>query len=203
MLSAGHVRVEYGGLFDQDTNVKRVAVLREMIAQKKSLRALFEESEFEPRRKSVRMVLLLAALFMLGGSGVDVWVYPYFSGQFLQYRLAVGSILVIGWFVAGHVKRQWLLGLVTHLWILVPVFCIELMIYQVRDPASSYYGGINIMLVGAALLLRWRPRDSLLNAAICVLSFFALMYSAGLTYRGGVIPSYFVLVAGVVAVLAT
>jgi len=148
------------------------------------------------------MVLLSAALFMLGGSGVDVWVYPYVSGQFLQYRLVVASILVTGWFIAGHVKQQWLLGLVTHLWILVPVFCIELMIYQVRDPASSYYGGINIMLVGAALLLRWRPRDSLLNAAICVLSFFVLMYSAGLTYRGGIIPSYFVLVAGVVAVLA-
>ena len=167
------------------------------------MRVLFKESEFEPRRKSVQLMLVMIALFLLSGVVVDARVYPYFAGQFMLYRLATASILVIGWVVASKVKRSWQLRVVGHLGLIISVLATELMIYKARDPASSYYGGVIVILVGAAVLLRWQRRDSLINISICVLSFFALMYISGLTYRGGIVPSFFVLMVGVVAVLAS
>lgn len=174
-----------------------------VMTKKKSMRALFEESEFEPRKKSIRRVMVLAAVFMWSGAGIDVMVYPSHAKDFFVYRGMAAVFLLGGWVITGMAKRQCFLCIVTHLFVLIPVFTIELMIYDARDPASSYYGGINIVLVGLALLLRWRLRDSLIHATISVGSFLLLMYSSGLTYRGGLIPSYFVLVTGVIAVLAT
>jgi signal transduction histidine kinase len=167
------------------------------------MRAQFEAYEFGPRKRSIRTVMVLAAAFMWLGSGIDVMVYPHLAERFFFCRLIAATLLLVGWFVSASVKQQWLLRLVAHIWVLVPLVAFEWMIYEARDPASSYYGGVNLLIVGVALLMRWRVRDSLLHAMICVSSFVALMYFLGLTYRGGVIPSYFVLVTGVIAVMAT
>lgn len=147
--------------------------------------------------------MVLAAVFMWLGSGVDVLVYPNHAKEFFICRMLAVLLLLGGWVLMGMVKRQCVLCVMTHLLVLIPVFSIEWMIYEAKDPASSYYGGVNIVLVGLALLMRWRLSDSVLHASICVGSFIILMYSSGLTYRGGLIPSYFVLIAGVIAVLAT
>jgi len=167
------------------------------------MKALFEKSEFKARRKSTRRVMVLAAVFMWLGAGIDVMVYPNYAKQFFLYRAIAAVFLLGGWVLVRSIKRQSVLCVITHVFVLIPVFTIELMIYEARDPASSYYGGVNVVLVGLALLMRWRLRDSIIHASICVASFLTLMYSSGLTYRGGVIPSYFVLVTGVIAVLAT
>lgn len=174
-----------------------------MISKDNSNRVLFEQAEFEPRRRSVRVFLLLAAVFMMVGGGVDLMVYPFLAESFFVYRLIAAVILLVGWLVLGQVKSPWLLRLLSHVLVLVPVLGIELMMFDARDPASSYYGGVNVVLVGVALFLRWRVIDSVVNSVICVLSFIGVMSMIGLTYRGGLIPSYFVLVTGVIAVLAT
>ncbi len=167
------------------------------------MRVLFEEAEFAPRKKSIKGFLLLAAGFMLIGAGIDLMVYPYLAERFFVYRMYSTGVLLVGWLVMTRVRHQWVMTVLSHVLVLVPVAAIELMIYDARDPASSYYGGVNIVLVGVALLLRWDLKDSIFNALVCVCSFFGVMYSMGLTYRGGLIPSYFVLVTAVIAVLAT
>lgn len=167
------------------------------------MRALFEESEFGPRCRSMQRLLVLAAGFMMIGTGIDLMVYPQLVTEFFAIRMVAAVLLLSGYLVLGRGCSQRCLRVLSHSLVLVPVIAIEIMIYEARDPASSYYGGVNIVLVGVALLLRWSLKDSVLNATICVLSFFALMHTMGLTYRGGLIPSYFVLVTAVISVLAT
>lgn len=174
-----------------------------MITNDKSTRALFEEAEFEPRRRSMKGLLILAAGFMLIGAGIDLMVYPFLAEQFFGYRIYATLILLLGWLLVGRVRQPWLLRVLSHILVLVPVVSIELMIYHAQDEASSYYGGVNIVLVGVALLLRWGVKDSIFNAVVCVCSFLGLMYYMDLTYRGGLVPAYFVMVTGVIAVLAT
>lgn len=167
------------------------------------MKALFAESEFGLRKRSVQRVLILAAGFMWLGVAIDIIVYPWLAEEFFVYRISASAILLLGLWLVSKIKSQSLLFAVAHVLVLVPVAVIEWMIYQARDPSSAYYGGVNIVLVGVALLLRWRVRDSILSVTLCVASFVGLVWFSGLTYRGGVIPSYFVLVNGVIAVLAT
>lgn len=176
-----------------------------MRVKEKSMRALFEADEFKQWKKSSTMVVVLAIAFVWAGIILDRMVYPRLAGDFFVYRMLASALLVMGLVLIRMVRNPWQLRLLNHLLILVPVFFIELMVHKAADPFPFYYGGINVVLVGAALLLRWRWTDSLLNVTICVLSFFALMNfsKVGMTYRGGLIPSYFVLVTGVIAVLAT
>jgi len=167
------------------------------------MRVLFEKSEFASRRRCVQRVLVLGALFMLLGALTDLMVYPGLVERFFAYRVIATILLLGGWVLINRLKRQLPLCIATHFFVLLPVAVIELMIYEAKDPASSYYGGVNLVLVSLALLLRWRLRDSLVNTIITVTSFYLLMNVSGLTYRGGVIPSYLILVTGVVAVMAT
>lgn len=179
-----------------------------MKSQEKTMKAQFEAYEFDARKRSTRMVMLLAAAFMWLGSGIDFMVDPDLAQKFFFCRMIAVGLLLVGWFISERIEQQWLLRLVAHIWVLIPVFAVEWMIYQARDPDSSYYGGINhgginLLIVGVALLMRWRVRDSVLNVTICVSSFIMVTYYSELTQRGGVIPSYFVLVTGIIAVMAT
>jgi len=171
--------------------------------QDRNLQELFEKSEFPDRKRSVQRGLILGILFMLLGVGSDWLVYPKLMEDFFVYRVVAAVLLLVGWVVVRQLKNQTALCVVTQILALIPIGVIELMIYEAKDPASSYYGGVNLILVSFALLLRWRTVDSLINATITVVSFFWLMGISGLTYREEALPVYFVFVIAVVSVIAT
>jgi signal transduction histidine kinase len=147
--------------------------------------------------------MVLISALMLFGIAVDLIVYPNFARQFAVYRIFTTILMLGGWVLVGRIKKPWQLSVATHLLALLPILTIEKMIYDAQDPASYYYGGINVVLVCLALLLRWKLIESVLLAGVCVLSFLCVMYATGLTYRGGILPSYFVFVTALISVGAT
>ena len=134
----------------------------------------FEADEVQIRRRNFRLCCLLTAVFMPFGASLDWLVYDFDRMlQFLPARLLSSVFLLALWFVFGFTKsvnsvRLW--GLMVAI---PPILSIAWMIDQVGGAASPYYAGMNLIMVGAALLMRWTTWDSLFIVSLTLLSYGA------------------------------
>jgi signal transduction histidine kinase len=89
-------------------------------------------------------------------------MYPHFFAEFLCFRLVCSALLLfIWWLVKTPVGLRFyrVLGLILPA---LPTICCALMIYRTTGENSPYYAGLNLVLLGAAIILRWTFVDSLL-----------------------------------------
>ncbi|MBB5037329.1 ATP-binding protein [Prosthecobacter dejongeii] len=134
----------------------------------------FEADEVQIRRRNFRLCCLLTAVFMPFGASLDWLVYDFDRMlQFLPARLLSSVCLLALWFVFGFTKsvssvRLW--GLMVAI---PPILSIAWMIDQVGGAVSPYYAGMNLIMVGAALLMRWTTWDSLFIVSLTLLSYGA------------------------------
>jgi len=125
-------------------------------------------SEERIRVDNFRLAAALALVFMLAGSTVDLVVLHGYALHFLAIRL-VCALLLGGVLLALQRMPDGLpLIILGHLVALLPLLAILWMMDSTEGGVSTYYAGLNLVLVGASVLLRWRTRDSILNAALCV-----------------------------------
>src|SRR6185437_8180022 len=121
----------------------------------------FRQYERSVRIHNYRIACILALIFMPAGTTLDWVVYPDQWLHFLGLRLFSAVLLgFIWWFVKTPLglKNLWILGQVLAG---LPSFFISWMIYDTEGARSTYYAGINIVLLGAALILRWSLLDSI------------------------------------------
>src|SRR2546423_1363820 len=121
----------------------------------------FLENERVVRIQNYRVACILALIFMPAGSVLDFVVYPDHAAFFLKLRLFCSSLLFfIWWFVKTSIgsKKYRLLGLIMPA---LPSFFISWMIFNTEGTHSPYYAGLNLVLLGAAIVLRWTLLDSI------------------------------------------
>jgi signal transduction histidine kinase len=121
----------------------------------------FLKAERGVRVQNYRVACIMATIFMPAGVSLDLLVYPQYAWEFFQLRLLCSAcLLFIWWFVKTPLgsRHYRLLG-----WLLpaFPTFFISLMIFQTEGAISPYYAGLNLVLLGASILLRWSLLDSL------------------------------------------
>src|SRR2546426_861263 len=114
--------------------------------------------------RNFRVACLLAAVFVLAGSSLDVLVAEdrAYVKEFFEYRLATSLLLLFIWWLARTplgLRHYRVLGLLLPA---LPSLCCALMIYRSTGADSPYYAGLNLVLLGAAIILRWTFLDSLL-----------------------------------------
>jgi len=176
-----------------------------------ALEAAFQASEGAVRIQNYRVACVLAMIFMPAGCALDYLVYPEHAAGFLRLRLVSSVLLLVMlWLVrTGFGRRiyRWL-GIALPA---IPSFFISWMIFQTDGAASTYYAGLNLVLLGAALILRWSFWDSLivvfevvlLYAAACMLHEAshgaATPFDARMFFNNG----YFLTVTGVFAVIGS
>ena len=128
----------------------------------------FELSEEKVRVTNFRVAAALALVFMLAGSTLDLVVLRPYAFHFFIIRLVCALLLggvLATLFKVRHGRGLTVLG---HLVALLPLWSILWMIASSEGGESSYYAGLNLVLVGASLLLRWRTKDSIINALLCL-----------------------------------
>ncbi|HWF18161.1 MAG TPA: ATP-binding protein, partial [Verrucomicrobiae bacterium] len=164
----------------------------------------FRQYEQGVRIRNYRIVCVLGIIFMPAGVVLDLAVYPERWKHFLGLRLVCSALFAfIWWFVRTPLglRTLWLMGFVVGA---LPSFFISLMIYETAGARSPYYAGINLILLGAVLVLRW----SLWNSIVVILSAIG-MYLAACFLHGDVHGDdsriffnnlYFLFVTGVIAV---
>ncbi|NNJ86765.1 MAG: response regulator [Akkermansiaceae bacterium] len=167
------------------------------------MKKIFRLSEEQSRRQNCKQAAIFGAVFMLVGVTLDIVVYPELVTNLFYNRLATAVLLVVlGFFVRG-VIHPWLTTIVIHTVAILPLVSISLMIYQTEGALSPYYGGLNLVLVGATLLLRWTTFDSAANVILCLMVYGWALYSHGSEWADAFIPSYFIFVTGAIASTGT
>ncbi len=165
--------------------------------------AAYEDYERERTIRNNRIGCILGIIFMPAGSALDWFVYRDSAWEFLILRVVCSLLLLGVWWALGMEaggRRYRLLGLVE---VSLPLAFISEMIRRTEGFESPYYAGLNLVVFGAGLILRWRVRDILAMLGIMVglylVACFGHVAHAGWPTQGDMIFNnlYFLLVTGV------
>lgn len=161
----------------------------------------FQDYERDIRVRNYRMTALLAAFFMVAGSVLDYVVYDV-EGVMAFLHLRVMSavvLLIIRGLLGTEMGRMWHrllgLGMATPL-----VGTIAWMIFERQGAASPYYAGLNLIMLGAAILMRWPLLDSIFVVIMTMLMYLAASFGHGPvmeSMRSFLNNLYFLFVTGV------
>ncbi len=141
-----------------------------------SLEHSFDTYERPIRIRNYKLGALLAGIFMPAGASLDYFMYGWDQALvFFPVRMISAVLLALVWAALHYMPgtryyRQ--LGLSVAL---IPLLAISWMIFTKEGAISPYYAGLNLIMLGSALLLRWTLQDSLL---IFVLTFVAYLAAA-------------------------
>jgi len=116
--------------------------------------------------RNVRSLSVIAMTLVPMCTLLDHFAYPELWWQFLYVRLAVSAfeiVLLLASFYEVGKRHYRLLVLMVPL---VPAMSIAWMIYSSGDPASPYYAGLTLCLMGLGLLFQWSLVESLIAVAI-------------------------------------
>ena len=115
----------------------------------------FEAHERQIRHRNIPTTALIAAVITAAGLILDYFVYPEFFWKIQIIRL-VGIIisLLIYWWAIRHTVDE-VSSFFPSLLPLTVIISISLMILITDGGNSSYYAGLNLVLVALAILLRW------------------------------------------------
>lgn len=135
------------------------------------LQRAFREYENGVARQNARLAAFIAALFMLIGWSLDVIIWREHALEFLLIRLVCAVLLMgIFWQLNGEISgiraRVLAQGVA-----LLPIIAICLMIAHTEGGNSTYYAGLNLVLVGLSLLLRWNFWNSLAMITACFMGY--------------------------------
>jgi len=127
---------------------------------------LWEEENQALMLHNIRSLSVIAMTLVPMCSLLDYFAYPALWLQFLYVRLAVSAFEIV-LLIASHYeigKRHYrILVLMVPL---VPAMSIAWMMYSSGDPASPYYAGLTLCLMGLGLLFQWSLVESLVAVAI-------------------------------------
>jgi signal transduction histidine kinase len=144
---------------------------KDLSASSAELTAAFLEYERGVRIQNYRVACVLALIFMPAGATLDILVYPRKAAEFFLLRLLCSAFLFgIWWLVQTPVGAK-CLPVLGQAVAALPSLFISVMIYQTEGEISPYYAGLNLVLVGAAIILRWSLRDSAIVVLITLTSY--------------------------------
>jgi signal transduction histidine kinase len=146
------------------------------------IQAAFREDDRKIRINNSIGGCWLAITLMPAGFTLDYFVYPEHLWFFLKLRLfcslAVAVVLVLFYTPIGK-KYYLLLG---QIWYLLPAFFISWMIYASEGASSSYYAGLNIVLLAVGLMLPWTYQENLMGGLLVM-----AMYLGACSLHGSLI----------------
>jgi len=126
------------------------------------LRDAFAVYERQVRINNYKVGCVLGFIFMPAGASLDYFVYRDHLGDFLRLRLLCSALLAVIWFLFQSkigIRFYRFLGFVMAF---LPLAFISWMIKATDGPNSPYYAGLNLVMLGAAIVLRWTLVDSIL-----------------------------------------
>ena len=137
------------------------------------LRESFREYESGIAFDNARRAAVFAAVFMLAASSLDWVIVTDYGMEFLLIRATCAVLLGgIFWYL-GNSRRTASTNVVAQGIALLPLISICVMIAVTEGGNSVYYAGLNLVLVGLSLLLRWTFWNSLSMIAVTFISYTA------------------------------
>lgn len=166
------------------------------------LKRAFELYEHGVSVVNARRAALWAALFTFGGTSMDWVVYPGQAPAFLVIRSVCGVFLCLAYLALVRFEGERLRTRIAWSIPVVPTVGICAMIVMTGGGNSSYYAGMNLVMVGLSLLLRWSFRSTAGMVGFCFMAYFAGVLLVPGSSRHDVLASnlFFLFVTGVFVV---
>jgi signal transduction histidine kinase len=160
----------------------------------------FEFYERPIRIRNYKLGAMLAGIFMPAGASLDFFMYgleqtkSFFSVRVFSAVLLAGVWLALHYFPNTPHYRH--LG---RLVALLPLAAISWMIYIKDGAISPYYAGLNLIMLGSAILLRWTVADSVLIFGLTLATYMAAVVLHGEFSLHGLFFNniYFLIVTGI------
>ncbi|MES2476495.1 MAG: ATP-binding protein [Verrucomicrobiota bacterium] len=127
-----------------------------------NLRRAFRDYENGIALNNARRAAVFAGVFMLAASSLDWVILPDYAQEFLVIRIFCGFLLAfIFWYLGISHRSEVRPKIAAQGIALLPLVSICAMIAVTEGGNSVYYAGLNLILVGLSLLLRWTFWNSL------------------------------------------
>lgn len=171
-------------------------------ATDRGLRRDFELYEHGVSVVNARRAALWAALFTFGGTSMDWVVYPDQAPAFLVIRSVCGVLLCLAYLALVKFEGERLRTRIAWAIPVVPTLGICVMIAMTGGGNSTYYAGMNLVMVGLSLLMRWSFRSTAWVVGFCFVAYFASVLLVPGSSRHDVLASnlFFLFVTGVFVV---
>jgi len=182
------------------------AVDREMTPdRRRRLAKRFEEQEAALLLSNCRRAAFLGAVFALGGIVLDLVVYG--APRYWDLLWAIvqirfwGSLVLLGLLAMLYIPRLQPepVRVVGHLIALTVILALNLILVEIGTGGSPYYAGLNLVMVGAVLILRWRFSDGVINSVLCIGSYLLVATGLGTPGNDIVVAAFFLFVTAVFA----
>lgn len=165
----------------------------------------FIAHEVPVQRDNYRICCLVTMIFMPAGAFLEILLQD--TGKlydFLPVRIGSSIALGIIWMLLGRAQKSYTVRFLGLSVAIPPVISIAWMVHETGGADSHYYAGLNLVIAGAALLMRWTMIDSLLVVCFTVLSYILACITPTGGLNGNFLNNmYFILVNGVIVVVGT
>ena len=132
-----------------------------LLESEAGLRRSFREYENGIAFGNARRAAVIAAVFMLAGASLDWVIIGHRAGDFFLIRIACAVMLGLIFWYLGKKRYSPGANIAAQGIALLPLVSICGMIAVTDGGNSVYYAGLNLVLVGLSLLLRWTFWNSL------------------------------------------
>ena len=159
--------------------------------------------ERQERIHTNKVASLLVATLMPAGVVLDYFVYPNFIIPFLALRLICSvlalCILVIHTTSFGH--RHYRYVGIPIAWL--PTFFICMMIYMTNGPESSYYAGLNLIVLAISMVVRWNVTETIIAVSGVLVMYLVACLLTGTWEQFPIIFNnyYFLILTGIIVVV--
>ena len=165
------------------------------------LRKSFFEYNRDVRLANSKVGCMLVVVLVPAGVSLDYFVYPKELGLFFLLRMICSLLALILWWLLSTPLGRRHFRVLGMIWFILPSLCISMMIYFEQGVESSYYAGLNLVLIA----ISWVAQVDFLETIIAV-ALTLLMYCAAIFLHGPVSTStlfnnlYFIVLTGIIVI---
>jgi signal transduction histidine kinase len=135
------------------------------------LRQAFRDYEDGVALGNARRTAVFSGVFMMAAASLDWLLVPDKAVIFLLIRVICALLVGIIFWSLGQVRSPRAANLLSQGSAVLPMLGISAMIAVTDGGNSSYYAGLNLVLVGASLIMRWRFWDAFTMVGLCFASY--------------------------------
>jgi len=167
---------------------------------------MFDAYERPIRVRNYKLGCILAGVTMPLGALLDVFVYGSDAMlQWLPVRFAASTVHVALWLVLHKLPDTSCYRCIGLAAMYVPVICMCWMIYGKEGSNSPYYAGLNLVMLGSAIVMRWPLLDSIVIFVLTVATYSVASLAHGPVTNPGIFFNnlYFLALTGVILLAGT
>ena len=166
----------------------------------------FDAYERPIRISNYKRGCILAGIAMPLGASLDAFVYgTEMMLAWLPLRFMASAVHALLWLALKLAPETRYYRMIGILAMFVPVVCMSWMIRLHEGAVSPYYAGLNLVMLGAAVVMRWPLFDSVLIMLLTLLSYGLAVLLHGPVMDQGVFFNniYFLVLTGVIIIAGT